>query len=277
MDTCDILGVVVLYKTKIYLSKTLITLNNARFNVGKLDIVVYDHSAVAQDHSHNYENLNIIYKHDPRNISLGTAYNYTAELGKKMKKCWILLLDQDTSFKSDLFHKYLSAIKDYPNESLFVPILNLQDKTIFSPSRYFFKRGFHLKKIQIGINSLKYKSPVNSGMLIRLKEYILSKGYNEEVCLDFSDFQFIERFKLIHNSFVVINSRGIQDFSNDSIDIYRIISRFSVFCQSAKKCEKNTLIDKIQYFVIVFLRVISLTIKNWNLIFFKVFLINYIR
>jgi len=277
MDITDILGVVVLYKTKINLSEALISINNSLFSVGKLDIVVYDHSTVADDNRYYYENLNIIYKHDPRNISLGVAYNYTAELAKTMKKCWILLLDQDTVFKYDLFQKYLSSIKDYPNESMFVPILKLQDNSIFSPSRYFFKRGFHLKKIQTGINSLKYKSPVNSGMLIKLEVYILSKGYNEDVFLDFSDFQFIERFKLIHNTFVVINSSGMQDFSNDTKDISKIINRFSVYCQSARNCEKNTLIDKIQYFAIVFSRAISLTIKNDNLIFFKVFLINYIR
>lgn len=277
MDIGDILGVVVLYNTKICQSATLQTINNALNSVGRLDIIVYDHTSVADENSQNYENLNIIYKHDPRNISLGIAYNYTAEIAKTIKKNWILLLDQDTSFKSDLFEKYLSASNDFPNESMFVPILKLQNETIFSPCRYLFKRGFKLKNINIGLNSFNFKSPVNSGILVSTKEYLICGGYNEKIRLDFSDYQFIERFRLKHKMFIVVDSTGIQDFSNESNNVAQLNSRFSLYCQSARACNKKNIFDNLQYFITIFSRAISLSIRTKNSIFISTLTKDYLK
>lgn len=277
MDTNQILGVVVLYETKISNSITLRTINDAISSSEKLDIVVYDHSIQTIYQNNPFENLKLIHKHDPRNISIGKAYNFSAELATKMQKKWLLLLDQDTCFKSDLFDKYLSSIEEYPNESLFTPILKLQNEAIFSPCHYFFKRGFFLKKIKTGVHSLKYLSPVNSGILIKTEEFIKCGGYNEKIRLDFSDFQFIERIRQIRNTFVVIDSIGIQDFSDKIKDISKISNRFSIYCQSAKECEKKTFSDSFQYFIVVFLRSISLTLRTKRLIFIKIFIKNYIK
>ncbi|MDD3321893.1 MAG: hypothetical protein PHS59_10665 [Paludibacter sp.] len=273
----DTLGVVVLHEIKVNESTSLKTLNNTLTDIGKLDVLVYDHSLNSAENLNNFENLELFYKHDSRNLSLGIAYNYAAKIARNLGKKWLLLLDQDTLLSEDLFFQYESYLEKFPNEFLFAPILKLSNGKIFSPCRYFFKRGFLMKKIEPGIHNLNYISPVNSGMLIRLNNYIACGGYNENVKLDFSDFQFIERFRQFNRHFVVTNSVGIQDFSNSTTDVEKLDFRYSIYCQSAKNCNKKNWFEKLQYMIIVLQRCITLSIRTKNKKYFQTFIQNYIK
>lgn len=258
------LAVIVLYNSKLEDSKTFTSLSLALNNhTNDLDLFVYDNSAKA---NYEYEklklrNYNIIYYHDKDNPGVSRAYNVAARYGLRLSKKWLMLLDQDTNFDENIFSSYQKNIESNPGIKLFVPVIKLPDGRIFSPSKYRFKRGFHLRKIKPGLQSLKKLSPVNSGMLIDLKSFFVVGGYNEKVKLDFSDFQFISRFKKVFNQFIVVSSSAIQEFSDNSQDVSQQLNRFRIYCECAKSCSIGDVWELWQYSLISFLRAFKLVFR----------------
>ena len=275
-----LIAVVVLYNCRIEDSKSIQSINEslgcAPF---AMDVVVYDNSPYSEIESgskFSKGQFNIHYFHDASNPGVSKAFNVAAEYAKRLQKKWILLLDQDTSFPLECISSYLQAIEQHPTISLFVPILKLSSGTILSPSRYRFKRGFAIKEIVLGINSLKQISPVNSGMLINLDAFTKAGGYNEKIKLDFSDFQFIERFKKVSESFYIINMVVLQEFSDEMTDVIKLNERFAFYCDGAKNCTKHSLMDSLTYFIVVLLRATSLVSRTRNIVFYKTFIQSYL-
>lgn len=281
-DTVDnVIGIVVLFNNKIEESKTLTSINESLLkNSDFLDIIVYDNSERSEVKSGSTflkGQLKIHYFHDPSNPGVSKAYNFAARYAHKLKKSWILLLDQDTSFPINAISTYISALKNYPSIKLFAPVLKLSTGTIISPCRYFFKRGFALKKVSTGINSLQQISPLNSGMLIDLDAFTLSGGYNEKIKLDFSDFQFIERLKKNFDQFCIINVISLQEFSDEETNTVKLNERFFFYCDGAKNSEKNSFCDRLIYFLVVLLRATNLVYRTKDITFYKTFIHHYLR
>jgi rhamnosyltransferase len=277
----NILAVIVLYNTDYTDSVTLQSMvaATAKLN-GQLDVLIYDNSRTSSISTpdFSYKNLNIRYKHDPDNSGVSAAYNYGANYARSLaSKQWLLLLDQDTSFEPDILEHYLTAIANYPGIHLFAPILKLKGGIIFSPCKFWFKRGFPLKVVKPGISTLKHISPVNSGMLIGLAHFFEAGMYKEQVKLDFSDFQFIERYKKIASEFCILDTIGYQDFSNDETDVKKLNVRYAYFCDGAKNFEKPIFGDHIQFFIVAFMRAVTLSLRNKRLVFFKTFFNSYLK
>lgn len=274
-----LLAVIVLYNLPLQNSKTfqsiLISLKESN---EKLDILIYDNSYYSQvvDMDTISSNLKLTYYHDKNNSGLSKAYNYAAKIADKHHKYWVLFFDQDTSFTTNIFNQYNTAIQNNPTIKLFVPILKLKNQQIFSPCRYKFKRGFLLKNIIPGIYKLSNLSPVNSGILVYLDAFNEVGGYNNKVRLDFSDFQFIERYKKYYTNFCVIDAVGIQDFSNNEQDVQKLNSRYAFFCEGAKNCDRNNLEDSVQYFLIALMRASTLFYRTGSIRFYKTFFNSYL-
>ncbi|MGJ0625165.1 glycosyltransferase [Xenorhabdus bovienii] len=264
-----ILPVIVLYKRELEKSDSFLYLkeiNNDTIN----SIFIYDNSP--EYNSSNIENKkNIIYISDINNSGVSKAYNCAAKYANKNGYDWLLLLDQDTKPPHDLIENYISSIHKNPNIPLFSPILMTKNGKICSPCIYKYHRGFSPKKIYSGIKNLNQYSPINSCMLISTQALLDVGGYNENVYLDFSDFQFIERLRKKHKLFYLIDSYAIQDFSNDESCHLKLDSRFQTYCDCATNCSKESMLDHIQYFLMVFFRAIKLTLRTRNIIFLKTF------
>jgi len=277
----QIIAVVVIFNTKIEESETLISLSGSLAQTSdSMDLVVYDnslHPVWESGSVFTMEFFRIHYFHDPSNPGVSKAYNFAARYAQQLKKRWILLLDQDTSFPIDTISTYVSALKNHPTIKLFAPVLKLSDDRILSPSRYFFKRGFALKKITPGLHSLKRISPLNSGMLIELDTFIISGGYNEKIKLDFSDFQFIERFKKNSDQFCIINVISLHEFSDEETNTVKLNERFFFYCDGAKNSEKSSFCDRLIYFMVVLLRATNLVYRTKDIIFYKTFIHHYLR
>ena len=114
-------------------------------------------------------------------------------------------------------------------------------------------------------------------MLINLEAFRLVGGYNEKVKLDFSDFQFIERFKKRFDSFYVINVIAKHAFSDTEINTSKLNKRFISYCDGAKNCEMISIHDRIIYFMIVFFRATKLVYRTKNSVFYKTFIQSYLR
>lgn len=278
----DIFAVVVTYNSLFQGSDTMRSLNLSLQKTNKrLDILIYDNSPINQ---HAYydgltlDRFKITYLSDISNPGVSAAYNTAAKIAKKHDKKWILLLDQDTNFSENIFDAYTGAISAYSHDiKLFVPILKLKDGRIFSPSRYKLKRGFMLKNISPGLHNLKSLSPVNSGMLIDIKAFFEVGGYNEKVRLDFSDFQFIERFKRSFTTLYVVDSVALQDFSDEEINLNSALSRFKIYNECASQIENKSLADHFIYLGITFNRSLKLVGKFRNLSFIKAWYTHYVK
>lgn len=281
IDTDQIIGVIVLYNKRLKESETVISLNKSvQHSSVMLDMIVYDNSLLSDLTNSEvfiYDSLRIHYFHDASNPGVSKAYNFAAKVAKQLNKQWILLLDQDTTFPLESIEKYVQAIHQLPDIKLFSPILKLGTGNIFSPCRYYFKRGFGLKNITIGINSFQHISPLNSGMLIDLDSFGATGGYNENVKLDFSDFQFIERFKKMYSYFYVLDLICIQDFSNSETDAKKLNSRYMIYCRDAINCDRTSFWDGLEYFIVLFIRANTLAFRTKNPIFYKTLFQNYLH
>lgn len=263
--------VIVLYKIQLEESVSFQSILNAHRGEEVISIFVYDNSPFPQKLK-EYSGLNMTYEHNPNNPGVSKAYNTGAQYALQNRKNWILLLDQDTTLPNEILSKFNTAINQHPLIKLFAPKLILENGRIFSPCRYFFKRGFHLNEITAGIHSFEKLAPVNSGMLINLSTFFISGGYNNSVKLDFSDFQFVERFRKIEPNFCVIDVECQQDFSDNQVSVSNQITRFRFYCEGALEITKDGLLDWLQYYIIVFARACKLTMRHKKMDFLHIYL-----
>ena len=260
-DFTDSLTIIlVVYNTRLKDAESFQSVKKMRVDATSLDLFVYDNSLLSQRIG-KHIGIDITYKHDPENSGVSKAYNTGAAHAQKQQKKWVLLLDQDTTLPPTILEDYERAITENPQIHLFVPILYLNDGKIFSPCTYRFKRGFYPDKIAAGINSFDRLSPVNSGIMVNINAFNKVGGYNAEVKLDFSDFQFIERFRSVYPNFYVLDTKCQQDFSDDEVSFSGQQTRFGFFCEGARNIEKANLWDWFQYNTVVFLRAVKLTAR----------------
>jgi rhamnosyltransferase len=271
MVLTSFLVVIVLYKANLEQSDSFISLTQAlRKSSQKAEIFVYDNSPSASimPSPEDYPEWKLHYFHNPRNPGVSTAYNEAAALAKSLGKTWLLLADQDTNFPDDIFYHYVQGVQSNPETSLFAPILVSSDKIIYSPCTYLFGRGFQSKAVVPGIQSFDNKSVLNSGLLISLDAFEQVGGYNVNLPLDFSDFNFIDKFKKNHGSFCLLETFCIHDLSPNSGDFNSSLGRFGRYCDGIKLHVTNPL-DIAVLYLLTFLRAVKLCKKFSTLIFFS--------
>ena len=267
--------IIVVYNTALDDSESFRSVKAMTAPGNPLDVFVYDNSPRPQQ-LREYPNIRITYRHDPENSGVSRAYNSGADHARKAQREWVLLLDQDTTLPPDVLDRYETAVRKNPGFKLFVPILQLLNGKFFSPCTYRFKRGFYLDTIAPGPHSLYKLSPVNSGILVSLNAFFEVGGYNEKVKLDFSDFQFIERFRKRYADFIVMDVVCQQDFSDDEVSYSGQANRFRYYCEGARNMEKEGIGDWLQYNMVVLLRALRLMVRygKWKFLqtYFNTFL-----
>ncbi len=258
-------------------SKSYTSISNSLFyNHCRSRLLIWDNSPTSQEVPLETNVwTNIQYYHSPDNEGLGVAYNYAVECARKFEIKWVGLLDQDTTFSSDYIIKILNSIEQNKMVNLFAPIVRLKSGIPFSPFRYKHKRGYPVN-LSFGIYSLLTYVPINSGMVINTISFDNCGGYKPEIKLDFADVQFIERFRLLDSNFYVVDTVAFQDFSNDETDIVKLKTRFQLYCECAKKCDKQNMIDYIEYFYTVFRHTFALVLRTKNLVFIHLMVKKYI-
>ncbi|OUL37710.1 hypothetical protein BV372_01805 [Nostoc sp. T09] len=275
----ETLAVLVLYKTDINNSDSFKSLSCClEKNSSTLDILIYDNSPLPMlnQKQMDYQNWHINYVYDETNPGVGKAYNVGYKIGRQMNKQWLLLLDQDTKFEPDALLKYYQTVKSNCNSFLFAPILTSDMGELYSPCKYAFRRGFPLKNIVPGLHNTKNISLLNSGLLISIDIFGKIGGYNEKLKLDFSDFEFIDRYKQINTSFIIINTKCIHGFSSQQDSIEAALSRFSRYCESIQVLTKIH-VDAFILLFFAFVRACKLAVKFKDYKFFYIFFINLIQ
>ncbi len=239
----------------------------------KIDVFIYDNSpsSLVSKNQTQHHDCNIHYVHDKTNPGVSKAYNEGCKLAKELDKKWLLLLDQDTKFENNALIKYYQSVNDNIDINLFAPILISSDsRTIYSPCRYLFNRGFSFKQIEVGKHTFKQKSVLNSGLLINTEIFGQVGGYNEKLKLDFSDFEFIDRYRKICNIFCVVNCTLTHELSSTEQDLEKLLNRFRIYCESSKIIAKVNF-DTFILMCFVLLRACKLSIKFKNTEFLVLF------
>lgn len=269
-SACKILIVIVIYnqritETNVY--KTLLSENETVF--------IYDNSPTSQPIDSLPKKW--IYIHDPSNPGLSKAYNIAAKYASTNGYSWILISDQDTSYPANAIERYRAYIGYNIHVRMFIPKVRLQDTTYLSP----IKSRFYVSRISTSVPSsgeikLKNYAVINSGILVTTDSFLSCGGYNDKVFLDFSDFQFIERFESQFKTAYLTDIVIQQNFSDKSDTPAKKLHRFEIFCQSLEGYECIQRKDLIFIRLTILRRAIALTIKIRSLKPIKKFLRRYI-
>jgi len=251
------------------------SLKNLQFRDRVVSLFIYDNSPKPQTIK-SHDIWNITYFHDENNSGLSVAYNIAAENALENQKEWLFLLDQDTEFPQNTIKEYLSAMKNNPEIFMFAPILKVLDGTITSPYRYRLLGRKIADKISIGVQSLFKTSPINSGLCVNIRTFFEVGGYNEKVRVDGADFQFIERFRLIHKNYFVVDIVGYQNLSLFETNIDKLIVRYKIFLRDASASQKLSFLDYPLSFIHVISRTLKIFLQTKNRIFIYIFFRNYV-
>ena len=146
-----------------------------------------------------------------------------------------MLFDQDTAFPDETIDVYIKAIENYPECKFFAPLM-LSKATIISPCRFKLMRGSSLKNVTVGVNTLQNISIINCGMCIHLNAFQKNNGYNELLKLDFSDHDFVRRFKdMVSNEFVLIDLKVQHELSSKNKNsLNSDLVRFDYYLEGTK-------------------------------------------
>lgn len=242
-ECLDILFVIVLYKLVLEDAATYISLAKA-VAVAKceIDLLVYDNGSGEFKPDFKREpGINVIYVSDSENSGVSKAYNTGANLAKEMKKKWLFLLDQDTQLPPQTIIQYLKSITSFPAEELFAPIMRVNNSKIISPCHFKFMRGIAVKHIAIGLNTLNKYSLINCGICVKVDAFCKNEGYNELLKLDFSDHDFIRRFrKNVTDKFIVVDLTVEHQLSSESVnDVKSDKIRFNYYLAAGKLLGTN--------------------------------------
>lgn len=241
----------------------------------KEDVYIYDNSPSPQP----IDNLpkNWVYVWDKSNPGLSIAYNTAAYYAATHGYDWLLISDQDTIYPQKTLERYRWHIGEFQTTRMFIPKVKISDSTYLSPvkSKFYFARTSDKTPVS-GEIELKRYAVINSGILVTTDSFLSCGGYNNKVFLDFSDFQFIERFEKLYKIAYVTDIICQQDFSDINDSHSKKLMRFEMFCKSLKEYKCIQKRNKIFIHLAALRRVIALSLKIRSLKPIKIFLLRYL-
>lgn len=274
----NILAVLVLYKCGFEESNSFLTINESLKKYNKrMDLFVYDNSPSSLK---NWEEqikemcFNVVYVSDTTNSGVSKAYNTAYEYAVKKNKQYLFLLDQDTAFPKntvDILERHLQG----NSINLFAPLLLDERHNILSPCLYTMGRGRYLKSHVFGKNLLARHNLLNSGLLVSMQAFKEVGGYDENIPLYFSDFNFILRFKKVYSEYYLLPMECVHSMSsNDYSDRERFRTRFRDYCYGASKCYSSKS-EKLLMYINVNMRGLKIFLKtrDWKILQTSLFFI----
>lgn len=249
-----LLLVVVLYNQRLHETATYASLIAGSGE----DVFVYDNSPCPQHAVATGLPAGCKYVSDTANGGISKAYNAAGRYALEKGYGWMLFLDQDTVFAPGILDEYRAVIRTRKDIRMIAPPMKMSESLYMSPVKVRFHMARPCRRVPEGKASLWRYSPINSGLAVDVEAFHQAGGYNEKVTLDFSDYQFIRRFRKWYPDFYVLRSVCNQSFSNEVESDDRKLRRFDLFCHSLKHCERDGLFDAGCYFLVVVKRMISL-------------------
>lgn len=237
-----ILVVITLYKLTLSSSKTFLSLcESVRNSIPasfSCSFYVHDNSA---SHTYVQENINegihIYRSNSSKNVGISQAYNQAYAYAIQEGYDWMLFCDQDSTFPIHSLSTYEAATREYPDVSLFVPILR-SGSTIISPCSFNNYRGRVLASLSPGKVAIANLSAFNSGLFVSTTFFGQIGGYDERIPLDFSDHAFLHRVRQHISHMVVLPIHIEHEFSGLSKDYTKALSRFRQYIEGTRLFSK---------------------------------------
>lgn len=267
-ESSQILPVVVLYNQSFLESITFQTLLSKMTD----NIFVYDNSQKAQE----INLTNVYYYHNPNNSGLSSAYNSAASFARENGYKWLLLLDQDTDFSEVKIEDYQNAINANPDIKMFAPKVK-SGALYMSPTNVRHKYARLRSSVPTGLIDLRKYGVINSGMCLNVESMLACGGYKEEVFLDYSDFQFLDRFKRLYPTGFIMDCEARQDLSVFSDNKESSLKRFELFCRSIKACERHSTSDNYWFLFVVMKRCVSISLRLKSLKPYRILYTYYLK
>lgn len=275
----EIIGILVIYNTNLEDSQTFQSLFSSLLKEGeKIDLVIFDNSTRGRQMlREDYDScFRIHYLADPSNPGVSKAYNEGYKIARRLRKKWLLLLDQDTVFPPNALSTYFKAMESNGSVTMFAPMLVCEGR-IYSPCGHIANVNYHLKKLQPGPVSTTRKSILNSGTCVKLETFEALGGFDENIPLDFADHDFIKRYRKHFDSFVLVDLVCTHGFSDkDVTDGKSALVRFGYYCKGARNSIKS-LTDAATLFGVAFVRALSLAVRFRDSSFVHLFLKAFIQ
>lgn len=250
------------------LIKSILKYNKKEENI---TIIIYDNtpksgSEVIKSEILTEDGIDVHYLTTYKNEGLPYAYNEFSKLAQKLKKDWIVLLDQDTELPLDFFSNYLQI---NPALKIHCPLV-FSNGNLMSPAHYRYFRSYPME-IPVGNETLLDRvSCINSGLMINTEFFEKIGGYNSYLFLDFCDHDFIHKIKQNKiNKIGIIPCHLVQDFSSINHTREQALTRYKIFIKDLKVFYKGK--DYLSIFFSVDLpRLLKLCYQYRSLQFLKI-------
>lgn len=192
-------------------------------NINKLFIVdnseVINFSFINQIINHP----NVFYIDNHGNQGIAHALNSGAKKAIEMGYEWLLTMDQDSSFDSNMLVKYLDCWNNYPdkdNVAVFSPVHNVLEYQTSSTVECNVVNKFHV---------------ITSGNIINLKAFNHLKGFNKALFIDEVDHEYCLRSKLEGYSIIEFSNILLKHNLGEPVSIYRHGKTISSSTHSPKR------------------------------------------
>lgn len=215
------LALVVLYKVPISGSETMRSLANSAAN-HELRAVVWDNSPEqAAESEIQWLSRNLPrceYRHVPSNAPLSCVYNSIIREFFQGQICdydALVLLDQDSIFGREFLDEVASAAVERPDIDLFLPLV-MANNQLVSPARLYWFKGAHWKGKRNGPVKPRFRTAINSGMVIRSR-YLAEKfpGYDERLQFYGTDNYFLQKYAETEPWLYVLNVEIRHELARD--------------------------------------------------------------
>jgi GT2 family glycosyltransferase len=255
----DILFIIVLYKKRISECESFQSIVGV-LEEYPVEFFIYDNYPEYNSKPFlNLPSVKVEYVTDSANSGVSKAYNLGSEYAAGRGKKWLLLCDQDTVFQRNYFDRLYEAVRDH-NPVLMAPYL-YSNEILISPCAFRMNYGRKLKTLPLpGWNTLRNKSLLNSGLAVRRDGFEECGGYNDRIFLDFSDFDFIKRYKRMYPTFFLLDVQLEHHLESSHSKAFNA-ERFIKYCRSYRAAVHNWS-DLLSISFIVLARTIRLSIRH---------------
>ena len=202
--------VIVLYKTNWHESESIVSLMTNLDVLRGSTIIIWDNSPESQDTSHMKDivqsyDITLCYESHTENEGLARLYNQIRLREFSSNFQYFILLDQDTAVPKALFERLEEAQRVHQNIKLFLPKIIYKNKLI-SPARRYWIKGFRSWRSIEGVQSSKYRTAINSGMIIERKWFSEKfTGYDERLRFYGTDDDFMTKYQESERYLYVLN------------------------------------------------------------------------
>ncbi|WP_393935308.1 glycosyltransferase family protein [Aeromonas rivipollensis] len=211
-----------------------------------------------------FKNLGFEYVHDYKNPGVSQAYNTAAIYAKKNGYSWILILDQDTNYKTVSLSKYREAmvmVQNNTSVAVITPLLFNSRGQINSPAKNYYGRYFPVgNKFRGGLLNIRHYSCMNSGLLIKTTSFEEVSGYDSSLFY-FSDHDFFYRLGLLRKNMYVSQVVASHEASSGSNALCEedLLKRFYFVVRDGKKFSRKVdFFHKIGTYSIILTRLLKL-------------------